>query len=116
MQGKSDGEVMRFCQAFMTELQRHIGACPFTSGDLKQPPGYLECQRAALNRHPEQALCVYEMRCLDKNSAAQCQMLTAAPTLHQREFKVIYIRCSRYFQDSLNFLDSVVHGISGGYV
>ena len=24
--GKSDGEVMRFCQAFMTELQRHIGA------------------------------------------------------------------------------------------
>ena len=24
--GKSDGEVMRFCQAFMSELQRHIGA------------------------------------------------------------------------------------------
>ncbi len=24
--GKSDNEVMRFCQAFMTELQRHIGA------------------------------------------------------------------------------------------
>ncbi len=24
-QGKSDGEVMRFCQAFMTELARHIG-------------------------------------------------------------------------------------------
>ncbi len=24
--GKSDGEIMRFCQAFMTELQRHIGA------------------------------------------------------------------------------------------
>ncbi len=24
--GKSDGEVMRFCQAFMTELYRHIGA------------------------------------------------------------------------------------------
>ena len=23
--GKSDGEVMRFCQAFMTELYRHIG-------------------------------------------------------------------------------------------
>ncbi|MFR1052437.1 MAG: NADP-specific glutamate dehydrogenase, partial [Lachnospirales bacterium] len=23
--GKSDGEIMRFCQAFMTELQRHIG-------------------------------------------------------------------------------------------
>jgi glutamate dehydrogenase (NADP+) len=24
--GKSDGEVMRFCQSFMTELQRHIGS------------------------------------------------------------------------------------------
>ena len=23
--GKSDGEVMRFCQSFMTELYRHIG-------------------------------------------------------------------------------------------
>ena len=23
--GKSEGEVMRFCQAFMTELQQHIG-------------------------------------------------------------------------------------------
>jgi glutamate dehydrogenase (NADP+) len=33
--GKSDGEVMRFCQAFMTELYRHIG--PFTdvpAGDI----------------------------------------------------------------------------------
>ena len=33
--GKSDGEVMRFCQAFMTELYRHIGQdidCP--AGDL----------------------------------------------------------------------------------
>ena len=33
--GKSDGEVMRFCQSFMTELQRHIG--PFTdvpAGDI----------------------------------------------------------------------------------
>src|ERR1700758_2937876 len=33
--GKSDAEVMRFCQSFMTELQRHIG--PFTdvpAGDI----------------------------------------------------------------------------------
>jgi glutamate dehydrogenase (NADP+) len=33
--GKSDAEVMRFCQAFMTELQRHIGPdtdCP--AGDI----------------------------------------------------------------------------------
>ncbi len=31
--GKSDGEVMRFCQSFMTELTRHIGA------DLDVPAG-----------------------------------------------------------------------------
>jgi len=33
--GRSDAEVMRFCQSFMTELQRHIG--PFTdvpAGDM----------------------------------------------------------------------------------
>ena len=33
--GKSDGEIMRFCQSFMTELQRHIGQdidCP--AGDI----------------------------------------------------------------------------------
>jgi glutamate dehydrogenase (NADP+) len=33
--GRSEGEVMRFCQSFMTELQRHIG--PFTdvpAGDI----------------------------------------------------------------------------------
>ena len=33
--GRSDGEVMRFCQSYMTELQRHIG--PFTdipAGDI----------------------------------------------------------------------------------
>ena len=33
--GKSDGEVMRFCQAFMTELQRHIGSnCDVPAGDI----------------------------------------------------------------------------------
>ena len=32
-QGKSDGEVMRFCQSFMTELYRHIGP------DLDVPAG-----------------------------------------------------------------------------
>ncbi len=31
--GKSDGEIMRFCQSFMTELTRHIGA------DLDVPAG-----------------------------------------------------------------------------
>ena len=33
--GKSDGEVMRFCQSFMTELYRHIGAdTDVPAGDL----------------------------------------------------------------------------------
>lgn len=33
--GKSDGEVMRFCQAMMTELSRHIGPdCDVPAGDI----------------------------------------------------------------------------------
>ncbi len=33
--GKSDTEVMRFCQSFMTELQRHIGPnCDVPAGDI----------------------------------------------------------------------------------
>ena len=33
--GKSDSEVMRFCQAFMLELSRHIGAdCDVPAGDI----------------------------------------------------------------------------------
>ena len=33
--GKSNAEVMRFCQSFMTELQRHIGAdCDVPAGDI----------------------------------------------------------------------------------
>ncbi|MFP8880603.1 MAG: Glu/Leu/Phe/Val dehydrogenase dimerization domain-containing protein, partial [Myxococcota bacterium] len=33
--GKSDGEVMRFCQAFMLELSRHIGPdCDVPAGDI----------------------------------------------------------------------------------
>ncbi len=33
--GKSDAEVMRFCQSFMTELERHIGAdCDVPAGDI----------------------------------------------------------------------------------
>lgn len=37
--GKSDGEVMRFCQAFMTELYRHIGA------DTDVPAGDIGVER-----------------------------------------------------------------------
>ncbi len=33
--GKSDNEIMKFCQAFMTELYRHIGAdCDVPAGDI----------------------------------------------------------------------------------
>ena len=33
--GKSDGEIMRFCQAFMTELARHVGAdTDIPAGDI----------------------------------------------------------------------------------
>ncbi|MDI6774961.1 MAG: NADP-specific glutamate dehydrogenase [Verrucomicrobiota bacterium] len=33
--GKSDGEIMHFCQSFMTELCRHIGAdCDVPAGDI----------------------------------------------------------------------------------
>lgn len=33
--GKSDGEVMRFCQSFMTELYRHVGPdCDVPAGDI----------------------------------------------------------------------------------
>ncbi|MDX1542577.1 MAG: NADP-specific glutamate dehydrogenase [Christiangramia sp.] len=33
--GKSDNEVMKFCQSFMTELNRHIGAdCDVPAGDI----------------------------------------------------------------------------------
>lgn len=33
--GKSEGEVMRFCQSFMTELYRHIGPnCDIPAGDI----------------------------------------------------------------------------------
>lgn len=43
--GKSDGEVMRFCQSFMTEMYRHIGAdLDVPAGDIGVGPreiGYL---------------------------------------------------------------------------
>ena len=33
--GKSDGEIMRFCQSFMTELSKHIGSCTdVPAGDI----------------------------------------------------------------------------------
>ena len=54
--GKSDREVMRFCQAFMTELQRHIGEnTDVPAGDIGvggREIGYLFGQyRRICNRH-----------------------------------------------------------------
>jgi len=46
--GKSDAEIMRFCQSFMTELYRHIGPeTDVPAGDLgvgAREIGYLFCQ------------------------------------------------------------------------
>ena len=51
--GKSDAEVMRFCQAFMTELSRHIGAdIDVPAGDIgvgAREIGYLYGQFKRLN-------------------------------------------------------------------
>ena len=52
-QGKSDGEVMRFCQSFMTELFRHIGAnTDVPAGDIgvgAREVGYLYGQYKRLS-------------------------------------------------------------------
>ena len=49
--GKSDAEVMRFCQSFMTELYRHIG--PDTDAWTTSPP--LSTSRAARASGPSPA-------------------------------------------------------------
>ena len=55
--GKSDMEVMRFCQAFMTELSRHIGAdCDVPAGDIgvgAREIGYLYGQYKRLTNRNE---------------------------------------------------------------
>lgn len=57
---RSDQEIMRFCQAFMTELHRHIGATiDVPAGDIgvgKREIGYLFGQYKRLNRHFEGVL------------------------------------------------------------
>ncbi|SUA20410.1 glutamate dehydrogenase [Neisseria gonorrhoeae] len=56
--GKSDAEVMRFCQAFMTELYRHIGAdTDVPAGDIGvggREIGYLfgQYKKSAMNSLP----------------------------------------------------------------
>lgn len=55
--GKSDNEVMRFCQAFMMELSRHIGAdCDVPAGDIGvggREIGYLYGQYKRLTNRNE---------------------------------------------------------------
>jgi len=52
--GKSDAEIMRFCQSFMTELQRHIGAeIDVPAGDIgvgEREIGYLFGQYKRITR------------------------------------------------------------------
>ena len=58
--GKSDGEVMRFCQSFMTELYRHIGPdVDVPAGDIGvggREVGYLYGQYKRLTGHYEGVL------------------------------------------------------------
>ena len=54
--GKSEGEVMRFCQSLMTELYRHIGAdTDVPAGDIgvgAREVGYMYGQHKRLtNKH-----------------------------------------------------------------
>lgn len=55
--GRSDGEVMRFCQAFMTELQRHLGEyTDVPAGDIGvggREIGYMFGQYKRLNNRYE---------------------------------------------------------------
>ncbi|MFO7577499.1 MAG: NADP-specific glutamate dehydrogenase [Pelovirga sp.] len=55
--GKTDGEIMRFCQSFMTELQRHIGEhTDVPAGDIGvggREIGYMFCQYKRLNNRWE---------------------------------------------------------------
>ncbi|WP_189406380.1 NADP-specific glutamate dehydrogenase [Alteromonas halophila] len=58
--GRSDDDVMRFCQAFMTELQRHIGArTDVPAGDINvgaREIGYMYGQYRRLNNRFEGVL------------------------------------------------------------
>ncbi len=53
--GKSDGEVMRFCQSFMTELYRHVGAdVDIPAGDIgvgAREIGYMFGQYKRITNH-----------------------------------------------------------------
>ena len=55
--GRSDGEIMRFCQAFMTELQRHLGEyTDVPAGDIGvggREIGYMFGQYKRLNNRYE---------------------------------------------------------------
>lgn len=60
--GKSDGEVMRFCQSFMTELVKHIGPdTDVPAGDIgtgAREIGYLF--GLAMNRYPEKIIALLQ--------------------------------------------------------
>ena len=66
--GKSDNEVMRFCQSFMTELYRHIGA------DTDVPAGDIGVGA------PGDRLSVRPVQAPDQRRHAACSPARASPT------------------------------------
>ncbi len=58
--GKSDGEVMRFCQAFVTELFRHIGAdTDVPAGDIGVGPREVGYMAGMVKKLSNRADCVF---------------------------------------------------------
>ena len=86
--GKSDAEVMRFCQSFMTELYRHIG--PHTdvpAGTILHLVGRFICKRNTKNRTGEYAQ-LQQMRC---THGKRSRFSTACPRQdQQRPFRLFY--------------------------
>ena len=66
--GKSDMEIMRFCQSFMTELYRHIGAdTDVPAGDIGvggREVGYLFGQYKRIPKQRDMAFATSQKRCL----------------------------------------------------
>jgi glutamate dehydrogenase (NADP+) len=89
--GKSDVEVMRFCQSFMTELYRHIGAdTDVPAGDIGvNSPVFLEEKILITAAHsyglklPAMAACISPKKCLihgKRKSGIKLQSSAAAET------------------------------------
>lgn len=89
--GKSDAEIMRFCQAFMTELYRHIGPnCDVPAGDIGvggREIGYLFGMYKKLTKQFEGVLTGK-----GPNGAARSSDQKQPASAHS----TLYSRCSRH--------------------